>query len=277
MSTPRTLSGKRILITGAGRGIGRATATELTRRGAQVAIGDVDADAAKDAADRIGPAASAYHLDVTDAESFGRFITDAGRDLGGIDVLVNNAGIMPIGHFLDVALPTVQRATSINLLGPIIGMRSVLPLFLEQGHGHVVNVASSAGRTPVPGGTIYCAQKAGIISLTDSARLEFGSRGITFTAVMPSFTNTDLISGTKGTNFVKTVEPEEVATGIAKAIEQKKRDVYAPASLRAIYALEPFLGRRVREAMYRSLGAYDTFLDIDPAGRAAYDERINRS
>ncbi len=277
MSTSRTLSGKRILITGAGRGIGRATALELTRRGAQVAIGDVDADAAKEAADLIGPAASAYHLDVSSAESFEQFVTDAGRDLGGIDVLINNAGIMPIGHFLDIGLPTVQRATTINLVGPIIGMRSVLPLFLSQGAGHIVNVASSAGRTPVPGGTVYCAQKAGLISITDSARLEFGSRGITFTAVMPSFTNTDLISGTKGTKFVKTVEPEEVAAGIAKAIEKKKRDVYAPASLRAIYAMEPFLGRRVREAMYRSLGAYDTFLDIDPAGRAAYDDRINRS
>lgn len=273
----RTLSGKRIAITGAGRGIGRATAIELQRRGALVAIGDIDTDAAKDAATSIGSDASAHHIDVTDSESFESFLADAGQAMGGIDVLINNAGVMPIGHFLDIDERTVRRATEINLLGPTLGMRAALPAMLAQGRGHIVNVASVAGKAAVPGGLYYCSHKAGVIALTEGARLEFGSRGIDFTCVMPSFTNTDLIAGTKGTKFLKNVEPEDVATAIADAIESRQKDVYVPKSLRQITFTQSMTGRRVRDFLNRRLGAYDTFLDIDQAGRAGYNDRISKS
>jgi NAD(P)-dependent dehydrogenase (short-subunit alcohol dehydrogenase family) len=273
----RTLSGKRIAITGAGRGIGRATADELHRRGALVAIGDIDADAAKDAAAAIGSDVTAHHVDVTDSESFASFLADAKQAMGGVDVLVNNAGVMPIGHFLDIPEATVRRAAEINLLGPTLGMRAALPDMLAQGQGHIVNVASVAGKAAVPGGLYYCSHKAGVIALTEGARLEFGSRGIDFTCVMPSFTNTDLIAGTKGTKFLKNVEPEDVAKGIAEAIEHKHKDVYLPRSLRQITFAQTLSGRRLRDFLNRRLGAYDTFLDIDQAGRAAYNDRIKKS
>src|SRR5690606_1161810 len=123
----RTLSGKRIAITGAGRGIGRATALELHRRGALVAIGDIDVDAAKDAATSIGSDVSAHHIDVTDSDSFASFLADASQAMGGLDVLINNAGVMPIGHFLEMDEKTVRRSLEINLLGPTLGMRAALP------------------------------------------------------------------------------------------------------------------------------------------------------
>lgn len=276
-TTVRTLSGQRIAITGAGRGIGRATAEELHRRGALVAIGDIDADAAKDAATAIGSAATAHHLDVTDSESFASFLADARQAMGGLDVLVNNAGVMPIGHFLDISEETARRAAEINLLGPTLGMRAALPDMLAEGRGHIVNVASVAGKAAVPGGLYYCSHKAGVIALTEGARLEFGSRGIDFTCVMPSFTNTDLIAGTKGTKFLKNVEPEDVARAIAHAIETKQKDVYVPKSLRQITFTQSLTGRRVRDFLNRRLGAYDTFLDIDQSGRAAYNDRISKS
>ena len=141
----RSLGGKRIAITGAGRGIGRATAEELHRRGALVAIGDIDVDAAKDAATAIGTDVTAHHIDVTDSASFASFLADARQAMGGLDVLINNAGVMPIGHFLDIDEATVRRAAEINLLGPTLGMRAALPDMIAQGHGHVVNVASSSG------------------------------------------------------------------------------------------------------------------------------------
>lgn len=276
-TTVRTLSGKRIAITGAGRGIGRATAVELHRRGALVAIGDIDTDAAKDAATSIGPDVSAHHIDVTDTESFASFLADAKQAMGGLDVLINNAGVMPIGHFLDISEATVRRSTEINLLGPTLGMRAALPEMLANGSGHIVNVASVAGKAAVPGGLYYCSHKAGIIALTEGARLEFGDRGIDFTCVMPSFTNTDLVAGTKGTKFLKNVEPEDVANGIADAIEKKHKDVYLPKSLRQITFTQSLTGRRVRDFLNRRLGAYDTFLDIDQSGRAAYNDRISKS
>ncbi|MCX6398464.1 MAG: SDR family oxidoreductase [Propionibacteriales bacterium] len=276
-STVRTLSGKRIAITGAGRGIGRATAEELYRRGALVAISDIDTDAAKDAATSIGADVSAHHVDVTDSESFASFLADAKQAMGGLDVLINNAGVMPIGHFLDIAESTVRRATEINLLGPTLGMRAALPDMIANGSGHIVNVASVAGKAAVPGGLYYCSHKAGIIALTEGARLEFGAQGIDFTCVMPSFTNTDLVAGTKGTKFLKNVEPEDVAKGIADAIEKKHKDVYLPKSLRQITFTQALTGRRVRDFLNRRLGAYSTFLDIDQSGRAAYNERVSKS
>jgi NAD(P)-dependent dehydrogenase (short-subunit alcohol dehydrogenase family) len=276
-SARATLAGKRIAITGGARGIGLATARELHGRGASISIGDIDTDAAKEAATSIATDVAAFHLDVTDAASFGSFLADTKQALGGLDVLVNNAGVMPIGHFLDIPESVVRRSMEINLLGPTLGMRLALPDMIAQGAGHIVNVASSAGRTAVPGGLNYCSHKAGLIHLTEGARLEFGDRGIHFTCVMPSFTNTDLVAGTKGTRFIKNVEPEDVAAAIAKGIEKKSKDVFAPASLRTIFAMQPLMGRRLRDRMYRTLGAYDTFLDIDEAGRAGYNDRISHS
>jgi NAD(P)-dependent dehydrogenase (short-subunit alcohol dehydrogenase family) len=276
-SRTKALSGKRIAITGGARGIGLATAKELHRRGASIAIGDIDADAAKQAAASIASDVIAFHLDVTDSASFGSFLADTKQGLGGLDVLVNNAGVMPIGHFLEIPEAVVRRSTEINLLGPTLGMRLALPDMIAQGHGHIVNVASSAGKSAVPGGVNYCAQKAGLIHLTEGARLEFGDRGIHFTCVMPAFTNTDLIAGTKGTRFIKNVEPEEVAEAIAVGIQKHQKDVYAPASLRTIFRVQPLMGRRLRDRMYRALGAYDTFLDVDQIGRASYNDRIRQS
>lgn len=269
------LAGRRIAITGAGRGIGRATAAELVRRGATVCIGDIDAGCARDTAEALGPSVTSSVLDVTDSASFAAFLDQARSDMGGLDVLINNAGVMPIGRFLEQSEEIVRRSTDINLIGPILGMRLALPDMLARGRGHIVNVSSSAGKAAVPGGLNYGAQKAGLVHLTEGARIEFAGRGVDFTCVIPFFTNTDLISGTKGAKLVRTVEPEEVAREIATAIVKRKKDVYTPGLLRPLLAMQPLVGRRLRDGMYRALGAYDTFLDVDRSRRSDYDRRIN--
>lgn len=273
----QSLAGKRVAITGAGRGIGLATAKELHSRGASVAIGDIDVAVAEQAAASIGPGVTAHPLDITDTASFSSFLASAKTAMGGLDVLINNAGVMPIGHFLEIPEDVVRRSMEINLLGPTIGMRLALPDMLAQGGGHIINVASSAGKASVPGGLNYCSHKAGVVHLTEGARIEFAGTGVSFTCVMPAFTNTELIAGTKGTKLLKNVEPEDVARGIAKAIITKQNDVYAPKVLRPLLYTQPLLGRRVRDLVNRRLGAYDTFLDVDQAKRAAYDERISHN
>ncbi|HSV40457.1 MAG TPA: SDR family oxidoreductase [Nocardioidaceae bacterium] len=268
-----TLTGRKIAITGGARGIGLATARELVLRGATVAIGDIDVESAKQAADGVG--AVAFGLDVSDPESFATFLSQAKDALGGLDVLINNAGIMPIGPLLEMAPATYKRAVDINVVGPLNGTRLALPDFVAQGSGHILNVASSAGKTAVPGGVAYCATKAAIVSLTEGARLEFGHTGVHFTCVMPAFTNTELIAGTQGVRFIKNVEPEEVAAAIADAVEKPRLDVYVPGLLAPILKTQPLLGRRLRDFLNRKLGAYDTFLKIDHTKRDAYDQRIN--
>jgi NAD(P)-dependent dehydrogenase (short-subunit alcohol dehydrogenase family) len=274
MTSTSTLERRVVAITGGARGIGLATARALHARGARVAIGDLDGDAAAAAAAALGDGAPGVALDVSDPDSFARFVEIVERDLGPLDVLVNNAGIMPIGPFLDETHATARKVMEVNVLGCITGMKLALPGMLERGRGQVVNVASVAGKAPAPGGATYCASKAAIVMLTETARVEYAGRGVSFTCVMPSFTATELIAGTKGMRFVPTAQPHDVAEAIAQAIEQPRPDVYVPASVGRIVRFNQLAGRRVRDSIARRLGADRTFLEVDQTARAAYDDRI---
>lgn len=269
-----TLDGQVIAITGGARGIGFATARALRARGARIAIGDVDADAAGNAACALGPDVLGCPLDVTSLDSFRAFLSLVEHELGPLQVLVNNAGVMPIGPLVDQPDDVSRRALDINVMGPLIGMRLALPGMLERRSGHIVNVASGAGKSPVPGAACYGATKAAVISLTESARVEFRGQGVRFTCVMPSFTATDLISGTKGTRFVATNSPEQVGAAIARTIERPRADVYIPTAIGLYLRAQPLLGRWLRDAIARALGADRTFLDIDLSARATYDTRL---
>jgi NAD(P)-dependent dehydrogenase (short-subunit alcohol dehydrogenase family) len=275
MSTAKIdITGRVVAITGGARGIGLATATELRARGARVAIGDIDAPEAERAARSLGADVVGTALDVTDTGSFRDFLATAQERLGAVDVLINNAGIMPIGPMLQEPDATAARLMSINVLGVLSGMKLALPAMIARGQGHVVNVASIAGRSPVPGGASYAASKAAIISLTESARVEFAGTGVSFTCVMPSFTATDLIAGTKGTKFISNVEPGDVAAAIADAVARPRADVYVPTAVGVIARTQPLIGRRLRDAINHLIGADRTFLDVDHAARAGYDARI---
>jgi NADP-dependent 3-hydroxy acid dehydrogenase YdfG len=239
-----------------------------------VAIGDVDQAAAVAAAESIALDVLGGEVDVSDAASFAAFLALVEREVGAIDVLVNNAGIMPIGPFLEETEATARRVFDVNVHGCMNGMKLALPKMLERRSGHIVNVASVAGKSPVPGGASYCASKAAIVSLTETARIEFAGQGVQFTCVMPSFTATELISGTKGVRFIKNVQPDDVAGAIVKAIANPRPDVYVPGSVATVLRVQSLTGRRVRDATNHLLGVDRAFLDVDRTGRAAYDARI---
>jgi short-subunit dehydrogenase len=148
---------------------------------------------------------------------------------------------------------------------------------VARGSGHVVNMASVAGRSPVPGGITYAATKAAVVSMTESARVEFAGSGVRFTCVMPSFTNTDLITGTQGTKLVRTVEPAEVGTAIAAAIEKPRADVFVPRVLGPIIRTQPLIGRALRDRVNHLLRADRVFLEVDQQARAGYSQRIQPS
>jgi NAD(P)-dependent dehydrogenase (short-subunit alcohol dehydrogenase family) len=262
-------------ITGGARGIGLATAAALRAAGARVAIGDVDAEEAVRAAAGLGTDVLAASLDVTDRDSFREFLELTERELGPLDVLVNNAGIMPIGPMLEEPDALAGRVFEINVLGVLTGMKLALPGMISRGRGHIVNMSSVAGKSPVPGGASYAASKAAVFSLTESARVEFAGKGIRFTCVMPSFTSTELIAGTKGTRFIANVEPGAVAEAIAAAIRKPRADVFVPKPVGAIIRTQPLIGRRLRDRINHAIGADRTFLDFDRSARTAYDSRIS--
>jgi NAD(P)-dependent dehydrogenase (short-subunit alcohol dehydrogenase family) len=270
------IAGRVVAITGGARGIGLSTARALREAGAKIAIGDIDADEAVRAAQELGSDVLATSLDVTDMQSFSDFVALTERELGPLDVLINNAGIMPIGPFLNETEATAQRVLEINVQGVLNGMKVALPGMLQRGRGHIVNISSVAGRAPVPGGLTYAASKAAIVSATESARVEYAGTGVNFTCVMPSFTATELISGTKGTRFVPTVKPEDVARAITRAVGRPAYDVFVPSSVGVIVKTTPLIGRKLRDAINHMIKADRTFLEVDQTARAAYESRIAR-
>ncbi|MGE4425049.1 MAG: SDR family oxidoreductase [Solirubrobacteraceae bacterium] len=262
-----------VAITGGARGIGLAVARRYADRGARVAIGDVDGDGAQEAARRL-EGARGYTLDVGDPVQFERFVADVEADMGPIDVLVNNAGIMPIGPLLDQSPELARRVMDINVLGPLNGMRAILPRMQARGGGRIVNVASTAGRVSGPGAALYAASKHAVVGLSDGVRQEFGRDGIVITTVLPSFTDTELISGTSGLRGIRTLTPDRVAVALVRGVERGRPFVVLPMSARVSLWLTALLPTRVTDAVLRLTGGDRVFLDVDRAGREAYDRRI---
>ena len=210
---PRILAGQTAAITGGARGIGRATAQAFLRQGMRVAIGDVDFQAAQQTAEELGSSAVALGLDVTERESFAAFLDGAEEQLGPLDVLVNNAGIMPLGRFVDEDDLTTQRMIDINLHGVIFGMKLALARMVPRDRGHIVNIASQAGKFGAPGGATYSATKHAVVGLTEAVRGELRMMGanIDLSYVMPFVVNTELGSGTATVRGQRNLEPSEVA------------------------------------------------------------------
>lgn len=273
----RSLSGKVVAITGGARGIGKTTAAALIKKGCRVAIGDLDLELAENAAAHLGGGTVALPLDVTDRASFARFLDEAERQLGPLDVLINNAGIMPVTPLVEESDDSIRRQLDINLYGVIVGTQLAVQRMRPRGSGHVINVASSAGKAGVPGIATYSATKHAVVGFTEAVRAEHADEGIEFSYVMPITVNTQLIEGLKDQRGVKRVEPEDVAAEIVDALETGKVDVYVPKQLRASVVLGAVLPRRAREALGRFMGVDKVMTEVDPAKRRAYEERVAAS
>lgn len=274
---PRSLKGEVAAVTGGARGIGRATATALARAGMRVAIGDLDRELAEQAAAEIGGDVLALELDVTDRASFAAFIDHVSERLGSLDVLVNNAGIMPLGRFADEDDATTRRIIDINLWGVIHGTKLAIPPMKRRGRGHIVNIASTAGKAGVPGGATYAATKHAVVGLSEAVRAELADTGVDVSWVMPNFVNTELMHGTSQVRGVKLVEPEDVAAAIVAELRRPRFEVFVPRSVGVLYKLASPLPRRLREALGRALGVDKALSEPDTVARAAYEERAAHS
>jgi len=273
----RSLNGKVVAITGGARGIGRTTAAALIRKGARVAIGDLDLELTEQAAAELGAGTIALPLDVTDRASQENFLDETEKQLGPIDVMVNNAGIMPVTPFMEEGDDSIHRQIEINVYGVITGTQLALERMLPRRSGHVVNLASSAGKAGVPGIATYSGTKHAVVGFTEAMRAEFRNSGVNFTYVMPVTVNTALTEGVADTRGVKKVEPEEVAEAIVDALEVSRVDVYIPRSLKVTVAISAIVPRHLREAMSRLMGVDKILTTVDPSSRRAYEERAAKS
>ncbi|OBI87079.1 SDR family oxidoreductase [Mycobacterium asiaticum] len=272
-SVAARVGGKVVVITGGARGIGLATATALHKLGAKVAIGDIDETTVKESGADLG--LEVYgKLDVTDPTSFSDFLDQVERQLGPIDVLVNNAGIMPVGRIVDEPDAVTRRILDINVYGVILGSKLAAQRMVPRGQGHVINIASLAGEMHIVGLATYCASKHAVLAFTDSARLEYRSAGVKFSSILPTFVNTELVAGTSGMKGFRNAEPAEIAEAVAALIAQPKPRLRITKVAGAMVVSQKFWPRRVAEALNRMIGGDHVFTDdIDVEKRRAYEAR----
>jgi NADP-dependent 3-hydroxy acid dehydrogenase YdfG len=273
----RPLDGRVVAITGAGRGIGRATAQACMRAGMKVAIGDLDMTAARQTASELGNGTIAIAVDVCDRASVGRFIDETERQLGPVDVFVNNAGIMPLSPFAQETDAAARRQVDINVHGVLHGMKEALARMLPRGRGHIVNIASTAGRVGFAGGATYSGTKHFVVGVSDAVRTELRGSGIEITCVMPGVVNTELGAGLPQARFVGHTEPSAVADAIVAALRSPRFEVYVPRRIGPLSKAGAAVPTPVRDAFGRLL-ALDRVLgrpDLD--ARRTYEERAARS
>ncbi len=274
--TLRSLNGKVVAITGGARGIGRATAAALIAQGARVGIGDIDAPLAERTAGELGAGTVGLPLDVTDRDSFSAFLDEVERQLGPLDVLINNAGIMPIGPFADETDACAARLVDINIHGVIIGSKLAIERFVPRGRGHIVQLASIAGKGGFPGVATYCATKHAVVGLTESLRAELRGTGIEVHQVLPIGVNTELYSGVSAARGLKTPEPEDVASTIVELLQTGKFQLFVPREVGVLIRLQGLMPRRVVDAIVRLTKADQLMLSADHGARAAYDARMEQ-
>jgi NAD(P)-dependent dehydrogenase (short-subunit alcohol dehydrogenase family) len=274
---PRSLNRKVVFITGAARGIGRATAALLTAEGAQVVIGDLDGELAAKAAVEVG-ASLGLSVDVTDHAAFTEALDAAEREVGPLDVLINNAGVMPIGRFEDGTDEDAYRAFEINVFAVMHGTREAIRRMKPRGHGHIVNIASMAGVVPIPGGAVYSASKHAVVGFCESLWWELRGSGVDLSYVLPTLVNTELAGGMERTRAARVIEPEAVAAEVVGALRSPRLAVYVPRSMGPVTALTGLIPRAVGNKLMTATGSDHVVLDsLGTPDRTAYQQRVDTS
>jgi NADP-dependent 3-hydroxy acid dehydrogenase YdfG len=224
------IKGKSVVITGASSGIGEATALDLAAHGAKVMLGARREDRLKDLVKRISDAGgTADHrvCDVTNRDAVRALVLDAVGSFGQVDVLFNNAGLMPVSFLKNLHLDEWERMIDVNIKGVLWGIAAALPHMLERGKGHIINNASIAGHGMWPSYAVYSATKAAVLKISEGLRMETGDK-VRVTVISPGITNTELtehitdeeVLGKLKGRFNYVIESEDIARAVRFAIEQ---------------------------------------------------------
>ncbi|MCU1378763.1 MAG: putative oxidoreductase EphD [Acidimicrobiales bacterium] len=257
MSARVWIPATRTVVTGAGSGIGRATAKALASRGAVVACVDINGEAARQTAEECGHGATAHLADVGDRDAL------AALDLGEVGIVVNNAGVAVSGPFSEMTADDWEWIRSVNLDGVVNGCAVWGPAMLDRGRGHVVNVSSGLGFTPNVTEATYCATKAAVLSLSMSLRADWAERGVGVTAICPGVIDTPIIGNSRFVGdqvqhkadaeqlFAKGHKPEAVAKAIVRAIEGDRGIALVGWESKVAYGIHRFAPLSVQQRVAR--------------------------
>ncbi len=265
------LRGKVAAVTGGAQGIGKAITKALVAEGMSVAIGDLDVDLAEATAKELGPRVKAFDLDVTSRDSMGAFVQATQDTFGPLDVMVNNAGIMMVGDFLKEDDRATDLQIDVNVRGVLLGCKAAGQAMADRGEGHIVNIASAAGKAPIPRLATYVGTKHAVVGITDSLRAELRPHGIQVSAVMPNVVNTRL-GGGLGRSLIPSVEPEDVANAVVRLLKRRGNEVMVPWVMEPIRMLTAGMPSALRDTLLRVLGANDVMAETDDRVRDEYQQ-----
>jgi hypothetical protein len=268
----RDLEGAVVAVTGGARGIGLATGHAFASGGARVALGDIDADLAARRAAEFGGVG--LWLDVRDEESLVSFLRQVRETLGPIDVIVNSAGVAIAGDFVGAAPGEHELQVDVNLAGVIRCMRLALPTMLHLRKGHIVNIASAAGRISAPRAAVYIASKQAVVGLSEAVRWELRNSGVHVTAVLPTVVATEMAAGLS-TRGLPTVDPQTVAAAVLRAARSRRPPavLMVPRWFRMVALADALSPQWVRDLARRVIVLRER---VGSEGRKKYYARITR-
>jgi len=267
----KSLQGAVVVITGGGAGIGRATARAMADRGANVAIGDISAERAAEAAGEIGRRAIGLRLDVTDRAGFDSFLDRVEDEFSPIDCLVNNAGVMLLGP-IDEEDPAATRAMiDVNLVGVINGTQCAMGRMKPRRRGRIVNIASQVGKAGVAEGATYCATKFGVIGFSEAVRAELKGTGVSISWILPGVVDTELAAGLPDIPLMDKLSPGDIADAVVSALAEGGSEIWVPARNRWLDAPSRFLPRGLRERALALTGADKVLARADHGRRGEYE------
>ncbi len=255
---------RRVLITGSGHGIGKAMAHRFAEEGAEVLLSDINIDNLEQAREELtakGGRCHAFELDVTHPEAVAEARQRILGEVGKIDVLVNNAGVVFGGPFLEVPLERHQTTFRVNVEGPVNMTHAFLPDILESPQGHLVFIASASGFVGLPNGGTYAASKWATIGFAESIRMELRQQGhedIGVTTVCPSFINTGMFDGAKPPKTAKLLKPEDIAEKVVSAVKKRKVWVLEPWIVKLTPLLRNGLPTALGDVISDAFGATDS-------------------
>lgn len=269
-----TINNRYVLITGSGHGLGFETAKQFARQGAYVIVTDIEIERVGKAVRELhalGLEAAGYPMDVTDPDSIRSVRDQILTQHGAIDVLVNNAGIVTGGAFLDVPLDKHHLTYEVNARGPVNVTHVFLPDLLNQPEAHIVNIASASSMIPLPGGATYASSKWAVLGFTDSLRAELnetGNKHVCVTAICPSYIKTGMFEGVKPPLLAPWIEPTWLAKKIVKSVKRNREQVIAPLLVNLIPLAKATWPRPIFRLLLKAMGVYGSMTDWTGHGTA---------
>lgn len=256
-----TLEGKRVFITGGGSGIGRSLALRFAREGAALHLADINLAAAEEVCAEVaasGGRAKAWQLDVTSAAQIADLRRRLTGESGPVDVLVNNAGIVHGGAFLEVPVERHEATLRVNTLGVVAVTHAFLPDLLSRPEAHLVNIVSASAFAGLPFASTYAASKWAALGFSESIRLELRERGqahVRVTAVCPGYVGTGMFEGARALRFTRILKPERVADLTVRAVLKNRELVMTPWVVSLGPTLKGILPRPLFDLTARLFGA----------------------